>query len=124
MPKKKTAIGDVGGDERIAYGENSKATGETSVAVGPDAAKTGGVISLAPTYGVVVAGERIYSAADVVAMGRGGLIEVEDKNGNRVTVTRSYYDRWPSVRENFRPVAESPGITPTETPTGDENKEN
>lgn len=52
------------------------------------------------------------------------LIEIEDKDGNRVKVTRAHWDRWPSVREVFRPVADkktAPAVT--EPPTGDETKE-
>jgi len=55
----------------------------------------------------------------------GDLIELEDEDGNRVTVTLAHYRRWPSVRETFRPVAEKKDTTvSTEPPTGDENKEN
>lgn len=50
---------------------------------------------------------------------------IEDENGNRTTVTRAHWDRWPSVRETFRPVADEE-TTPVvvEPPTGDEEKEN
>jgi hypothetical protein len=52
-------------------------------------------------------------------------IELEDANGNRVIVPVAHYNRWPSVRENFRPVAENKGATaPAEPPTGDKTKEN
>lgn len=55
------------------------------------------------------------------------LIEVEDRNGHRVTITQGHWDRWPSVRENFRPVAESKETTLVvvdEPPTGDNETEN
>lgn len=54
------------------------------------------------------------------------LIEIEDKDGNRVTVTVGHWRRWPSVRETFRPVAESKETTKVvvEPPTGDEETEN
>lgn len=54
-----------------------------------------------------------------------GHIEIEDADGNRVTVTVAHWRRWPSVREIFRPVAETPG-TPVsiEPPTGDKPEEN
>ena len=52
------------------------------------------------------------------------LIEIEDAAGTRVWVTRAHYDRWPSVRETFRPVADEPGThVPIEPPTGDETEE-
>ena len=52
-------------------------------------------------------------------------IELEDVNGNRVVVPVAHYNRWPSVRETFRPVAETPD-TPVsiEPPTGDKTEEN
>lgn len=53
------------------------------------------------------------------------LVEIEDKGGNRVSVPVSYWRRWPSVRETFRPVADeetAPAVI--ETPTGDEEMEN
>lgn len=54
-----------------------------------------------------------------------GSIEIEDVNGHRVVVTEAHWRRWPSVRENFRPVAETPD-TPVsiEPPTGDKTEEN
>lgn len=53
------------------------------------------------------------------------LIEVEDVDGNRSWVTVAHWRRWPSVRETFRPVAETPD-TPVsiEPPTGDKPEEN
>jgi hypothetical protein len=52
-------------------------------------------------------------------------MEIEDANGNRVTVAEAYWRRWPSVRENFRPVAETPDLTGSiEPPTGDKTEEN
>jgi len=52
-------------------------------------------------------------------------IEIEDANGHRVTVAVSYWRRWPSVRETFRPVAEqSDTAVSNEPPAGDEETEN
>jgi hypothetical protein len=61
-------------------------------------------------------------------------IEIEqiDGDGKPVTVSRAYWDRWPSLHEVFRPVAEKKTAnavvketTPVvvEPPTGDEEKE-
>ena len=51
-------------------------------------------------------------------------MEIEDANGNRVTVTEAYWRRWPQLAEHFRPVAETPD-TPVsiEPPTGDKTEE-
>lgn len=52
-------------------------------------------------------------------------IEIEDAGGNRVTVTLAHWRRWPSVRENFRPVAENTDPSGSiEPPTGDKTEEN
>lgn len=55
-------------------------------------------------------------------------IELVDKDGNKVTVTRAHYERWKSSLDaSFRPVAEKKTTSPvvaTPAPTGDENKEN
>lgn len=62
-------------------------------------------------------------------------IEIEqiDGNGKPVTVSREHWNRYPSLRESFRPVAEKKApagavkeTTPVvvEPPTGDEKKEN
>ena len=53
-------------------------------------------------------------------------MELEDADGNRVTVTEAHWRRWEAVlSQTFRPVAEQPD-TPvsTEPPTGDKTEEN
>jgi hypothetical protein len=53
-------------------------------------------------------------------------MEIEDANGNRVTVTEAHWRRWPSVRESFRPVADQQvaSAAEVEPPTGDNEMEN
>jgi hypothetical protein len=54
-----------------------------------------------------------------------GHIELEDANGNRVTVTEAHWRRWPQLAENFRPVAENTDPSGSnEPPTGDNTEEN
>lgn len=61
-------------------------------------------------------------------------IEIEqiDGDGKPVTVSRSYWDRWPSLHEVFRPVAEKKTATAVvketapavdNAPTGDKEKD-
>jgi hypothetical protein len=53
-------------------------------------------------------------------------MELEDANGNRVTVTEAHWKRWETtLTKTFRPVAEQPD-TPVsiEPPTGDKTEEN
>jgi hypothetical protein len=53
------------------------------------------------------------------------LIELEDANGNRVTVTVAHWRRWPRLAESFRPVAENTDLSGSiEPPTGDKTEEN
>lgn len=54
-------------------------------------------------------------------------MEIEDANGNRVTVTEAHWRRWRTeLEKTFRPVAEKKkGATvPAEPPTGDKTEEN
>jgi hypothetical protein len=52
-------------------------------------------------------------------------IELEDANGNRVTVTVAHWRRWPQLSQTFRPVAETPDTSVSiEPPTGDKTEEN
>lgn len=52
-------------------------------------------------------------------------MEIEDANGNRVTVTEAHWRRWEAVlTKTFRPVAETQDPTgSTEPPTGDQTEE-
>ncbi len=53
------------------------------------------------------------------------VIEIEDAKGNRVKVSRAHFNRYPSLAESFRPVAEKKATTvAVKPPTGDEKKEN
>lgn len=53
-------------------------------------------------------------------------LEIEDDKGNRVTVTRAHWVRWPQLAQHFRPVSENkatPPVAVTEAPTGDNEME-
>jgi hypothetical protein len=77
-------------------------------------------------------GETVLSAADANTLGRealvalAGFIEIEDANGNRVTVTEAHWRRWKAaLSKTFRPVAETPDTSVSiEPPTGDKTEEN
>lgn len=54
-------------------------------------------------------------------------IELEQiSNGKKVTVPLAHWERWPSLKETFRPVAEKKTTAPVAAtpPTGDNEQEN
>lgn len=54
-------------------------------------------------------------------------MQIEDANGNRVTVTEAHWNRWPQLAKVFRPVAgnqEVATVTDEQPPTGAQETEN
>lgn len=53
-------------------------------------------------------------------------MEIEDAQGNRVTVTEAHWKRWQkALEQHFRPVADEPDTAvSTEPPTGEQPEEN